>query len=803
MKIKYDPLKIDKKPSNEEMRSITDRLKKNEKEVSITEFANIIRDGHTWCGSYFIDDSIDLENWNGQAVFAHDFDNKIDKITREEVIERAKEELQITPSITYNTFSHQTDHPRFRMVFCINEPIEDVQLATFIMKVLHKIFPEADKSCKNLNRLFFPGSSVTSINDLPIELTLFTSAILCIGVSKDAGKTRNAPSTIPLIKIDNKMAPKGDHLYINNKSIHFSADYQLENKKNKINLQNVRGRIKILDDFLQGKWLHHPQLFGLATNLYYVKGGLKVMKQVMEKFNNEGVTHYTDNNFAIFSVIKKYNYPPQPLSYFSPYPEDHIYFNLLEAGSNPRGKVEVINQPSFVSLIYAENKMKVALEEAINSNDTCIYVFKLPTGIGKSELLTTINKVVIATPTNDLKNELGARMKVNYSLTPDPIFFETDSLNKKIASLRKVGLPAHASAIIHSVAEQNCIYKYSLTDVEIAKEWKSSFSAALNSDRTLITTHSRMLHQNMDVKSNSLIFDEDPLQEILKIQSFKLSKVIEILSKSGKRGIASEIQSLFSHYDAGKVVGIPKEMKELIIDDLLHSNDFDELGNVFGFAEADLFLIDAKNQDTIYYLERNELPNDKKIIILSATAPIHIYKELCGNRVKVIDLGLVGQKGTINQYTSLSCSRQGLKNYAPTIAKKVGSTPVITFKAHKKMFCSPSVLHFGNTSGYDELKGKNIAVVGTPHRNNAEYFLIATALGYDYTSTDFKYDWVEHNGLRFKFNSFQDENLRKIQFALIESDLIQAVGRARPLREEVIVSLYSSFPLQISTKFIY
>ena len=32
-------------------------------------------------------------------------------------------------------------------------------------------------------------------------------------------------------------------------------------------------RIKILDEFLNGTWLNHNQLFGLATNLIYTEDG--------------------------------------------------------------------------------------------------------------------------------------------------------------------------------------------------------------------------------------------------------------------------------------------------------------------------------------------------------------------------------------------------------------------------------------------------------------------------------------------------------------------------------------------------
>ena len=113
-------------------------------------------------------------------------------------------------------------------------------------------------------------------------------------------------------------------------------------------------------------------------------------------------------------------------------------------------------------------------------------------------------------------------------------------------------------------------------------------------------------------------------------------------------------------------------------------------------------------------------------------------------------------------------------------------------------------MYFGNCSGYDHLKGKNIAVVGTPHRNNVAYHLLAAALdNVPITNRKMVYQKIEYNGFNFRFNCFVDENLRDIQLSLIESDLIQAVGRARTLRTNASVQLYSNFPLRISSTFIF
>ena len=51
-------------------------------------------------------------------------------------------------------------------------------------------------------------------------------------------------------------------------------------------------------------------------------------------------------------------------------------------------------------------------------------------------------------------------------------------------------------------------------------------------------------------------------------------------------------------------------------------------------------------------------------------------------------------------------------------------------------------------------------------------------------------------------NWYNNEELRNIQLSMIESELIQAVGRSRTLRTDATVQLYSSFPLRVKTQFV-
>ena len=116
---------------------------------------------------------------------------------------------------------------------------------------------------------------------------------------------------------------------------------------------------------------------------------------------------------------------------------------------------------------------------------------------------------------------------------------------------------------------------------------------------------------------------------------------------------------------------------------------------------------------------------------------------------------------------------------------------VITFLKEKIGF-----LHFGNTEGSNSLEGEDILVVGTPYHADFLYKLIAFTMGLEFDEdSEATQTTVEHNGYQFWFTTFKDSELRAIQFWMIESELEQAVGRARLLRNSCNVYLFSNFIL--------
>jgi hypothetical protein len=201
-------------------------------------------------------------------------------------------------------------------------------------------------------------------------------------------------------------------------------------------------------------------------------------------------------------------------------------------------------------------------------------------------------------------------------------------------------------------------------------------------------------------------------------------------------------------------------------------------------------------KDNIVFYKPVNFKRNVKYIMVSATVDQNICEYFFGKgRVHFYECKTAQYSGVLNQYPGKSMSRANI-NKDLTVFDRIGkfteNSGIITFKKYDK-----GPLHFGNTDGRDIYKGKNIDVVGTPHQPEWMYKLFAYTIGLDFDmgAKLIPHMLVEHNGYRFQFTTYEDEVLRNIQFWMIESELEQAVGRARLLREPCTVNLFSNFPL--------
>ena len=513
-------------------------------------------------------------------------------------------------------------------------------------------------------------------------------------------------------------------------------------------------------------------------------------------------------------VISKYNaqvetaYFPQRLLLFSPYPEDHRYHNLLTAERDIIQGVEVLNPPAPISLTNAEQLFDYEFNNALDCLSDDIFIFKLPTGIGKSRRIKELDEVLLAFPTNELKLEqFQSRTEHNNAhFTPPFPVFQDAQLNESLERLLKAGFIKQVHRILWDLNNGAC---GGVIDQLRAQDYVRKIQQIKKEYETVFTTHSRAIHTQFE--HDTVIFDEDPLALLIDVKTLKIAD----LKKIGNQSISSmfgdksttllTLQRYLEGVPAGQVYTLPSTYRVDISSEaytVMHTDGVDS--NIVKFLESNYFYKDENNRDLIHFVKAEDLPAEKKVIIMSATVPVEIYKKLYGDRVQVIDITEVTHTGKITQHTKYSYSRNSLARHTDELNQKLPAYPTITFKSFNKLVqgAAPD-MWFGNCSGYNQYTGKSINVVGTPHRHNAQYLLLAQVMGIDINQVDktFTRQTVEWNGFRFSFNTFSEESLREIQLSLIESDLIQAAGRARALREDVEVHIYSNLPLRISQQF--
>ena len=548
-------------------------------------------------------------------------------------------------------------------------------------------------------------------------------------------------------------------------------------------------------EFVEGSSrLEHAERFGVATNLLCVQGGREFFMDVLREY--EALYEYDVEGWEYqCNHIVKLDYVPMRCDNFCPYVDacEHAK-NILEQIKTQKGRITIISEPEYKSLEQAEIDLDAAFREAMEADDNKIHVIKAPTGIGKTKRYLNVCNVTIALPNHALKEEVAVKMReIGTQFTATPAVPTGSEELKKLYGIGAYG--AANSYIRKQVAEGNKEYIEYMRQLDIVKK----------SHGTLLTTHERMLYSKDD--NSTIIIDEDIIQTLLKYGEITMKDLETIVEECGSIEAYPKLQSIRDCVKEAKI-GIVQQMPSYFIPkffklERILANKYKISTNVTGFLNCDYYVKDTINgTEIIKFMSKRELPN-KKIIILSATVSEVICKLMFGDRVIFKDIGEVKTKGKIYQYPEYSYSRYQMRNNNDILKLAqgmVGKTPVITYKEMEKHFENP-IAHVGATAGLDAYKGQDIVSAGTPHVNPSVYLLMANVLGKRPKCKDCKstmeYTRIKWNGYIFYFNTFSDDPiLQEIQFYLIESELVQAIGRSRALRTDCTVTVLSNFPVR-------
>lgn len=630
---------------------------------------------------------------------------------------------------------------------------------------------------------------------------------MCVDAATDFLSTKRDPNhySQDLTRYDKSCVESGKS-YINNiEDIGNHTKPQLR----QIDLEELSKHIQVLDDLMTGKWLDYSTYKGLATNLVLIKGGQKRYEKSLQamveiyKDTVEFQQALQDNpNFlyrlkVLPTVInhygKYYGYTPIDLEYFSPHVEDWIHVNLL----TPLRQVLRVEAYQGKPVEEVRGEFTDKFNNVVTTPDTNIHVFRVATAIGKTELCTYLENVLLAFPDHALKDEVSTRMKVEHKLTPDTKDLPTD-IKKKLDSLYLIGAYSAANRLLSQLSATN----------DTVKRYNVDMSACYSSNNTVLTTHHKALHYN-EWQHTTIIFDEDPFKTILSNGKTTLTELRKLRNKMVDATVREKLTHLISQIEQADpnchapVDLLAFEDFEAIKDEVVENCD-NYSTNVLQFFQSSCYLLD-KDSNTIHFGSRHQLPTDKKIIILSATVDESIYCQLFGERLRFYDFSDVQPTGVILQdtrYSFSSSSLTGLLKDTDDISELIptASLPTITLAKHKEELKELGVnvvgdMHFGKVMGYDELKGQDINVVGTFFINPIAIFLYAKLLDMSIDSYEFENQIVVHNGFRFPFSTYNNQDLRSIHFYIAQTELRQAIGRSRVNTEPCKVYVYSNFPL--------
>ena len=380
---------------------------------------------------------------------------------------------------------------------------------------------------------------------------------------------------------------------------------------------------------------------------------------------------------------------------------------------------------------------------------------------------------------------------------------------------------------------------------------KDYLAAKANEDSDMpalwLLTHARLVHVPM--KADIVFIDEDILlRTLLTVRQFKLEDLSRLISSlqtfacnstnlRGEREMAEitvgTLTNLFQQiWQAGKdkITPMPsidfpaaKLLRKVLPNSVRFSSDREEAEG----AESDLleFLTsrtvafvrprtpEERNSEAVVYASRRTLPKCvKKYVIASASVNPRLCEAHWGQgEVEFLLMSHIAYKGDLFLHPEKSFAsssfrgkeKEKILSKVQAILYEHPDIALICSKAVKKALPSAQknrvVCTFGATEGLNEFQGRDLLIIGALHRPDYVYKLIAVALGKKLgldTTMELQYQQVSRGDYDFCAVAFDDELLQEIQFAMIENDLEQAVGRARLVSHNCRVDLFTNIPLQ-------
>lgn len=769
-----------------------------------------------------------MSDFKEEQIFALDFD---DGITYKEIQERL-ERYQIPILFAYKTFSWKPEHEKFRIVMGFSQVVKDAFTAKIIILILMEIFPECDGACKDPSRMFFGGRELLYLNDedeqlLPEQLLISFDTYL----RDKYGETHYTRYVKEFYRNNHVLTKKKDRSPVfetveeGDRSIfrlQETTDYRQctttsksHNSGTQEGDQKRRSVIKNFDwnalyhccqlyrDFVEGKvYYHYPELFHIALNLCCVNGGRKKFMEILNAPQNAYCSAYFDRDwdFVLNDTIKHEYYPMNCRSC----PHANVCThntNMLSTAKPTRHDVKIIEGKAYCSIEEAEESLEKNMTVALRSrSSSTIKLIIAQTGLGKTQkylemLRSSDEPFLIVVPTHRLKYEVFIRaremgVKEIAATPPQPQI--SDELQEQIDHYYEIG--AGELAILAYKEMLGKLRENSEDHVAI-KHYLEEVERVLHFSGHVIMTHQRFLYLTKDSKflrTHRVIIDEDIFPTVFGIVTVDKSDIHKAMQEDCIRRDIKVYKHFKTIYKSKGDLQFGWSVEPFLSTEMV-SELHDVHSNIFEMCTSRSMIV---NKDTVVYLRVKPFPCEN-VIIMSATASPELYKKFFPqSKIKVYKCKETEYIREVLQYTNRTYSRACLNTDSKIIEQlkeQAEGYNVITFLDVQKEF--DTEYHFGGVEGLDCIKGEDLCVIGMPNVNDVVYRLYGMYAGVSPGDMQMKNLRVQYNGYDFSMFTYENETMQTIQCWYIESLLEQAVGRARLLRYDCEVKVYSGFPV--------
>jgi hypothetical protein len=736
-----DSKRFTSKPTN--AKALSGSLTDSPASVTIEELAEALSHGQSFTPGFFDKDDGKgrgrrKTNFTGASIVALDFDNSLGKDAEKNDIPVPKDDRRymtvdrvlgilrdhdLEASFGYYTFSHSERSDKFRLVFALPLCITDRNAYEVIVKALMLLFDGSlDRGCKDCSRLFYGGIGLCYKNyDYTLDLDkVFAAAHFKIGANA-CGKKNNMkrvlnqgkdikkwasllntslghfvePFIVDALRCDSKIEAETGTAYNNISTSRRSLKNAITENDTldeafpiieKVDWSKLRSRVKLFDDFLNGKKLYHPQLLAIATSLHRLKGGATLFIDTLNKFSS---IYNVEEKELIMVYCRSQGYFPGNLD-SSPHVLDQNYPSLYAAARPPAIEALPTQQKHFLSIEEGRKLLNESLSNALSSDSDTITIIRCPTGLGKTHSFiqqTQLNKphsdislfealfctpfhnAVVAFPNHALKSQVKERYQKTRFGYRDPILFTPD-YKEYITDPHILEQISHYQQIGDYVKAKDILRERAKTDERIAEYLKLE-SACYAAKNTVLTTHAKSLFIDWE-NHGTIIYDEDPLQTLLptgEVSLDDLNRVSKISTNDRDRQSIEElIKTLSTATEQPLINSLALYDSEGLRKAIIEGN-YKWEGQILDAIFCRYFVKNSSN--TLSFINTRELPN-KRIIILSATTNPDLYRAMYpGRKVEFVDIP-VGSLAEIVQVVDWSMSQSSLKNNIDKALELVG-----------------------------------------------------------------------------------------------------------------------------------